>query len=73
MTKRSTVLGWQSPWSGDEADPIPSRYWVWYRVYRWTRQAKHRVGWHDWDPILIGGERCHWCGAMRGLPPKAQS
>jgi hypothetical protein len=71
--KRSAVLGWQCPWSGDENDPIPRRYWLWYRLYRITRQMKHRLGLHDWRPLigqLAGGRHCSWCGEIRGLPPK---
>ena len=73
------VLGvWSCPWSGDEADPPPRRYWVWYRLYRWTRTAKHWVGWHDWhtvgvvdhpDPVYVQRHRhCDWCGANKPMP-----
>ncbi len=63
-----SVLGWRSPWSGDEADPIPRRYWLWYRLYRWTRKVKHWIGWHDWRDRRIAdqhSQHCDWCGANR--------
>lgn len=77
---RSTVLGfWSCPWSGDDNDPIPRRYWLWYWLYRWTSTAKHLVGWHDWR--RQGGTwaedsphaapfrmHCHWCGRNKPMP-----
>lgn len=61
------LVFWSSPWSGDEADPIPRRYWLWHRLYRWTRTAKHWIDWHDWRPI---GRHmhCDWCGASKPIP-----
>lgn len=56
------ALGWTCPWSGDDNDPIPPRYWLWFRLYAWTRRIKHWAQWHDWE---ASGQRwrCHWCGA----------
>lgn len=72
---RSTVLGWRCPWSGDERDPIPRSYRLWYRLFRSTRIVKHLLGWHDWrePPAVDYGHpfgvarwsRCDWCGAVR--------
>lgn len=67
------VFGWASPWGGDDNDRIPRSYWVWYRLFRWTRQALHAVGRHQWrtigsGPFVPGSEyvhehrRCDWCG-----------
>jgi len=64
--ERPTVLGWRPPGSG-EGDR-PWTYSVWYWLYRRTRFAKHKIGWHDWDPMPLGGDWCHWCGAKRRLP-----
>jgi hypothetical protein len=81
MTKpeRPTVLGWRSPWSGDEADAVPRSYRLWYRLYRSTRVARHLVGLHDWHEVAIAdGEplsgaarwsRCDWCGLTRRVWP----
>ncbi len=69
----TTVLGWEAP--GDGTEPPPVLYWVWFRLYRWTRLAKHRVGWHDWrergivdydDPVYVRRHlHCDWCGKNR--------
>jgi hypothetical protein len=72
----TAVLGWRCPWSGDGSDPVPRRYWAWYRLYNWTRRAKHLVGWHDWRQVGFPNlppdsmyvrlhEHCDWCGANR--------
>ena len=71
------MLGWSCPASGDETDQRPRSYWVWYRLYRWTRQAKHMIGWHDWrvrgavdydDPVYVRRHQyCDWCGASKPL------
>lgn len=70
--KKARVIGWHSPWSGDEHDPIPAAYRVWFPLYRATRRLKHRLGLHDWEPRHpLGGPRsdhCHWCGANRSHP-----
>ena len=66
---RTTVLGWSSPWSGDEYDPVPRSYWVWYWLYRRVNGARHRVGVHGWRERLYPdgtiGSCCDWCGAHR--------
>jgi hypothetical protein len=38
---RPSVLGWKAP--GDGTEPYPAMYWPWFRLYRWTRRAKHRI------------------------------
>ena len=65
---------WASPWSGDENDPTPRRYWLWYRLYRWTRTAEHWIDWHDWRTVgvVVRQRHCDWCGASRPLPWWAQ-
>jgi hypothetical protein len=71
---RPSVFGWRSPWSGSEFDPIPWRYWLWYRLYRLVRVTRHRFGLHDWRErgpgILRPHEYCDWCGAIRATPPE---
>jgi hypothetical protein len=70
------VLGWRCPWSGDDNDPIPRRYWIWYRLYRWANVARHWGGWHQWAAYGMvdhAGDQvyaqrrwhCEWCGANR--------
>lgn len=54
---RPTALGIPSPWSGDEADPLPPSYWWWYRFYVATRRMRHLIGLHDYQV-----RRCTWCG-----------
>lgn len=57
---RPRVFGWASPWNGDEREPVPTVYrLVWFPLYRWTRKARHWVGWHDRQRP---GGRCSWCG-----------
>jgi hypothetical protein len=72
MTRRTTTaLGIPCPWSGGENDPPPRTYWLWFRLYRVTRRARHRLGLHDWETLRPEGSsgfyRCTWCGAGRDL------
>lgn len=78
MPERAAVLGWASPWSGDDNDLIPRRYWLWHRLYTATRRVKHWVGWHDWEIVGVADRRddpvyayrcwhCHWCGADKDI------
>jgi len=70
---RPRVLGWTVP--GDGTEPYPALYWVWFRLYRWTRRVKHRVGWHDWhergvvdyDDLVYARRdlHCDWCGKSK--------
>lgn len=65
--KGPTVFGIPRPWSGDEHDPTPWTYWVWFRAYRLVRRSRHLLGLHDWKPSPPGSaaQRCDWCGAAR--------
>lgn len=61
--KRPTALGIPCPWSGDENDPTPRRYWAWFWLYRTTRVLRHRIGLHDFQWIhALNARRCTWCG-----------
>lgn len=57
--RRPTALLIPSPWSGDEHDPVPWTYPVWFQLYRRSRQVRHLVGLHDRDKPW---KRCTWCG-----------
>jgi hypothetical protein len=61
----TTALGWRCPWSGDENDPIPWTYHVWFQLYRRSRVVRHWFGWHDWGTWGFAGQRCSWCGIYR--------
>lgn len=70
MRKRgnTTALGWRSPWTGDEDDPIPWTYHVWFWVYKHSRIVRHWFGLHDWKDARPGPDRwcrCTWCGKHR--------
>ncbi|MDH6460129.1 hypothetical protein M2302_000280 [Micromonospora sp. A200] len=66
---KPTALLIPSPWSGDEADPIPASYRWWFRLYVTTRRLRHKLGLHDYRRIhpLHGVRflRCSWCGHRR--------
>lgn len=68
MTRRPTVFFIPSPWSGDEADPIPLSYRIWWLAYVTTRQIRHwlPIVMHDWEPLpepnQFFDKRCAWCG-----------
>lgn len=64
--KPTTVLGWRSPWSGDDNDPRPWTYRIWVRAHWADMRLRHRLGFHAWRPFPLGdGARCDWCGARR--------
>jgi hypothetical protein len=65
--KRTTVLGWASPWSGDDNDPKPWTYRIWVRAHWTDMRLRHRLGFHAWRPfpLVQDGQRCDWCGARR--------
>lgn len=67
MPPRPTALLIPCPWSGDENDPTPRRYWAWFWLYKHTRKFRHRLGLHDYQYIYaIHGRRCTWCGKIEG-------
>ncbi|GGW15726.1 hypothetical protein GCM10018980_52030 [Streptomyces capoamus] len=67
MARRPTALLIPSPWSGDEFDPAPRSYWVWFWLYKHTRRLRHRLGLHDYEYVYaLHGRRCTWCGKTEG-------
>lgn len=62
---RTTALGIPCPWSGDEYDPVPRRYYAWFWLYATTRKLRHKIGLHDFQPWGISARRCTWCGQMK--------
>lgn len=70
--ERLTALLIPCPWSGDESDPIGWTYRAWYRLYRTSRVARHKLGLHDWryPPAFSGGRHCTWCGNRQNIPAK---
>ena len=68
MPRRATALLIPCPWSGDEFDPVPRRYWAWFWLYKHTRRLRHRLGLHDYQYIYaLHGRRCTWCGKTEGV------
>ena len=68
--QRAEVWGWTCPWSGDENDPAPRSYWIWYWLYRSNQQARHWLGLHEWHEVRVNADpmfyHCDWCGDRRG-------
>jgi hypothetical protein len=67
LHERVTALLIPSPWSGDEHDPIPWTYPLWFRLYWVTRRLRHLVGLHDWRCAgpTMSNRYCTWCGRTR--------
>lgn len=63
MPQRPTALLIPSPWTGDENDPAPYSYRLWFWLYKRTRILRHRLGLHDFQYIpALRAHRCTWCG-----------
>lgn len=66
MTRQATALLIPCPWSGDENDSTPLRYWAWFWLYKHTRRLRHKLGLHDYESLgVINCLRCTWCGKTK--------